>query len=78
MNEPDRLVQGNLHSKLCVCGDILNLPPFSADPPTFATLCPRVIRWLDFILGYIEKSHLEAARQREANRPKKKDKAAIK
>jgi chromodomain-helicase-DNA-binding protein 7 len=61
-----------------VCGEILKLPAFDGvfegDPPTFVTLDARVIRRLDFILQYIDQNGLETLRQREAGRPKRKEK----
>jgi hypothetical protein len=44
---------------------MLKFLTFNSDPPIFATLGLRVMRWLDFILGYIDKNHLEATRRRE-------------
>jgi chromodomain-helicase-DNA-binding protein 7 len=64
-----------------VCAEILKLPTFNGvfdgDPPTFVTLDTRVMRRLDFVLTYIETNQLDEIRQREAGRPKKKEKAPV-
>ena len=61
-----------------VCGDILKGEEFKGvfdgEPPTFVTQDTKVIRRLDSILSYVEQNSIEHLREREAVKPKKREK----